>query len=101
MALAHVALARHGVQIARLYLVSDILHNSSAPIKNASHYRTAFSQVLPLVFQVGQSRQHATVDIQQTTCTAWLTVCAPSSPALRHDNMHTWQSTAASQSALY
>jgi U2-associated protein SR140 len=27
------------VKMARLYLLSDILHNSAAPVKHASHYR--------------------------------------------------------------
>jgi hypothetical protein len=30
------------VQVARLYLVSDILHNCSATVKNASAYRSEF-----------------------------------------------------------
>jgi len=33
-------------KVARLYLVSDILHNSSAPVKNASSYRSGFESVL-------------------------------------------------------
>eukprot|EP00656_Telonema_subtile_P058312 TRINITY_DN9843_c0_g1_i2.p1 TRINITY_DN9843_c0_g1~~TRINITY_DN9843_c0_g1_i2.p1 ORF type:complete len:225 (+),score=78.31 TRINITY_DN9843_c0_g1_i2:186-860(+) len=33
-------------KVARLYLVSDILHNSSAPVKNASSYRSGFEAVL-------------------------------------------------------
>jgi hypothetical protein len=39
------------VKIARLYLVSDILHNSSAPVPNASAYRTEFETKLPIVFE--------------------------------------------------
>ena len=27
------------VKVARLYLLSDILHNSAAPVKHAPHYR--------------------------------------------------------------
>ncbi|KAG9153616.1 hypothetical protein Leryth_008545 [Lithospermum erythrorhizon] len=34
-------------KVARLMLVSDILHNSSAPVKNASAYRTKFEATLP------------------------------------------------------
>ncbi|XP_068645038.1 protein RRC1-like [Aristolochia californica] len=34
-------------KVARLMLVSDILHNSSAPVKNASAYRTKFETTLP------------------------------------------------------
>ena len=34
-------------KVARLMLVSDILHNSSAPMKNASAYRTKFEGTLP------------------------------------------------------
>jgi len=33
-------------KVARLYLVSDILHNSSAAVKNASSYRSGFEGVL-------------------------------------------------------
>jgi U2-associated protein SR140 len=38
-------------KIARLYLVSDILHNSSTQVKNASSYRTLFQDVLPDIFE--------------------------------------------------
>ncbi|CAH9116846.1 unnamed protein product [Cuscuta epithymum] len=38
-------------KIARLMLVSDILHNSSAPVKNASAYRTKFESTLPDVIE--------------------------------------------------
>eukprot|EP00959_Pyramimonas_sp_CCMP1952_P174197 3640298-Pyramimonas_sp.AAC.1 len=38
-------------KVARLYLVSDILHNSSAPVRNASLYRTFFETRLPEVFE--------------------------------------------------
>eukprot|EP00249_Psilotum_nudum_P024566 c29224_g1_i2 orf=624-3833(-) len=34
-------------KVARLMLVSDLLHNSSAPVKNASAYRTKFEATLP------------------------------------------------------
>lgn len=33
-------------KVARLMLVSDVLHNSSAPVKNASAYRTKFEATL-------------------------------------------------------
>ncbi|KAE8733254.1 hypothetical protein F3Y22_tig00001425pilonHSYRG00001 [Hibiscus syriacus] len=38
-------------KIARLMLVSDILHNSSAPVKNASAYRTKFEAILPDIME--------------------------------------------------
>ena len=37
-------------KVARLFLVSDILHNCSAPVKNSSHYRMAFEKRLPGIF---------------------------------------------------
>jgi len=36
--------------VARLYLISDILHNSGTTIKNASHYRSAIQLCLPEIF---------------------------------------------------
>ena len=39
------------LQVARLYVVSDILHNSSAPVRNASAYRTRLEAALPAVFE--------------------------------------------------
>mmetsp|Transcript_3799 Transcript_3799/g.6509 ORF Transcript_3799/g.6509 Transcript_3799/m.6509 type:complete len:840 (+) Transcript_3799:199-2718(+) len=38
-------------KVARLYLASDILHNSSASVRNASLYRTYFESRLPEVFE--------------------------------------------------
>ncbi|KAI8078079.1 uncharacterized protein B0P05DRAFT_544033 [Gilbertella persicaria] len=38
------------VKLARLYLVSDILHNSSVHVSNAWKYREEFEQQLPVVF---------------------------------------------------
>ncbi|KAA0064881.1 protein RRC1-like isoform X1 [Cucumis melo var. makuwa] len=38
-------------KVARLMLVSDILHNSSAPVKNASAYRTKFEATLPDIIE--------------------------------------------------
>eukprot|EP00854_Cymbomonas_tetramitiformis_P014233 gene14233-16837_t len=38
-------------KVARLYLVSDILHNSSGNRKNASTYRTLFESNLPEIFE--------------------------------------------------
>lgn len=38
-------------KVARLMLLSDILHNSSAPVKNASAYRTGFQASLPDVME--------------------------------------------------
>lgn len=37
-------------KLARLYLVSDVLHNSSAAIHNAWRYRMVFEAALPPVF---------------------------------------------------
>ncbi len=39
------------VKVARLFLVSDILHNSSAPVRNASAYRSEFQECLPDIFE--------------------------------------------------
>ncbi|KAH0648064.1 hypothetical protein KY285_033312 [Solanum tuberosum] len=38
-------------KVSRLMLVSDILHNSSAPVKNASAYRTKFESSLPDIME--------------------------------------------------
>lgn len=38
-------------KVARIFLVSDILHNSSAPVPHASAYRRYFEGKLPIVFQ--------------------------------------------------
>ncbi|KAK8597416.1 hypothetical protein V6N13_094828 [Hibiscus sabdariffa] len=38
-------------KVARLMLVSDILHNSSAPVKNASAYRSKFEATLPDIME--------------------------------------------------
>ncbi|XP_024363566.1 protein RRC1 isoform X2 [Physcomitrium patens] len=38
-------------KVARLMLVSDVLHNSSAPVKNASAYRTLFESRLPDIME--------------------------------------------------
>ncbi|XP_074269545.1 protein RRC1 isoform X2 [Silene latifolia] len=38
-------------KVARLMLVSDILHNSSSPVKNASAYRTKFESTLPDIME--------------------------------------------------
>ncbi|CAA6670262.1 unnamed protein product [Spirodela intermedia] len=38
-------------KVSRLMLVSDILHNSSAPVKNASAYRTKFEGTLPDIME--------------------------------------------------
>ena len=37
-------------KLARLFLLSDILHNSSAAVPNASSYRTHFQASLPAIF---------------------------------------------------
>ena len=38
-------------KVARLMLVSDVLHNSSAPVRNASAYRTKFEATLPDIME--------------------------------------------------
>ena len=38
-------------KLARLFLVSDILHNSSAGVKKASLYRSSFEKCLPKIFK--------------------------------------------------
>jgi len=38
-------------KVARLCLVSDILYNSTAPVRNASAYRTEFREHLPKIFK--------------------------------------------------
>jgi len=38
-------------RIARLYLISDILHNSSVPIPHASSYRKHFENKLPAILE--------------------------------------------------
>jgi len=48
-------------KIARLFLISDILYNSSAPVKNASAYRSAFQYSLKTVFQ-GLADKFATLE---------------------------------------
>jgi U2-associated protein SR140 len=35
--------------VARLFLVSDLLHNSAAPVKHASTYRTLLQAKLPKI----------------------------------------------------
>lgn len=35
------------VKMARLFLLSDILHNSTAPVRNASRYRARLEELLP------------------------------------------------------
>eukprot|EP00468_Gymnochlora_sp_CCMP2014_P009633 CAMPEP_0167759516 /NCGR_PEP_ID=MMETSP0110_2-20121227/11070_1 /TAXON_ID=629695 /ORGANISM="Gymnochlora sp., Strain CCMP2014" /LENGTH=695 /DNA_ID=CAMNT_0007645917 /DNA_START=44 /DNA_END=2131 /DNA_ORIENTATION=- len=38
-------------KVARLFLVSDILYNSTAPVRNASAYRSEFKDKLPKIFE--------------------------------------------------
>ena len=38
-------------KLARLYVVSDVLHNSAAPVKGVQAYRGLFIRVLPHVFE--------------------------------------------------
>ena len=39
------------LKVARLFLLSDILHNSTAPVRNASRYRAKLEDLLPDVFE--------------------------------------------------
>lgn len=39
------------LKVVRLFLVSDILHNSTAPVRNASQYRSRLEERLPEVFE--------------------------------------------------
>lgn len=39
------------LKMARLYLASDVLHNSTVPVRNASRYRQLLQAELPSVFQ--------------------------------------------------
>lgn len=39
-------------QIAHLFLISDILHNTTAQVRNASKFRTRLQEILPDVFEV-------------------------------------------------
>ena len=44
-------LRARGGQVARLFLASDILHNSTAPVRNASRYRNRLEETIPDIFQ--------------------------------------------------
>ena len=44
------------VKVARLLLVSDVLHNSTAPVRNASRYRSLLEAALPDIFESLQVR---------------------------------------------
>lgn len=57
------------VKIARLFVVSDILHNSSASVRNASQYRTQLQDKLPDIFESFQmvyNSLHDKKDIQES-----------------------------------
>lgn len=62
-----------------LYVVSDILHNSSAPIPNASSYRSLFQSHLPTIFAalrrthlaLGRISGHAMKDKVSGVLRAW------------------------------
>ena len=45
------------VKVARLLLVSDILHNSTAPVRNASRYRSLLEAALPDISESLQVRR--------------------------------------------
>ena len=38
-------------KVARLLLASDILHNSTAPVRNASRYRSLLEATMPDIFE--------------------------------------------------
>lgn len=38
-------------KVAHLFAISDILHNSTAPVRNASRYRSLLEAALPDVFE--------------------------------------------------
>lgn len=38
------------LKVARLFLLSDILHNSTAPVRNASRFRVCIQPLLPDIF---------------------------------------------------
>ncbi len=38
-------------KVARLFLTSDVLHNSTAPVRNASRYRSHMETSLPDIFE--------------------------------------------------
>ena len=44
-------------KVARLMLVSDVLHNSTASVRNASRYRSLLEAALPDVFESLQVRR--------------------------------------------
>jgi len=46
-------------KVARLMLVSDILHNSSASVRNASAYRTNFEAILPDIMESFNDLYHS------------------------------------------
>ena len=51
------------VKLARLFAVNDILHNSTAPVRNASRYRGKLEPVLPDIFE---SFQVGVVGVSET-----------------------------------
>jgi U2-associated protein SR140 len=61
-------------KVARLFLVSDILHNSSAPVKNATSYRTLFQEHLPDILEscnlthASLGRMSANAMMQKVSC---------------------------------
>merc|ERR1712130_613200 len=52
-------------KIARLFLVSDILYNSSAPVRNASAYRSLFQTNLKTIFS-GLNEKYTTITGRMT-----------------------------------
>ena len=67
------------LKVARLLLASDILHNSTAPVRNASRYRSLLEAALPDVFESLQvpnlRRLHSslgvTSEVSHPTCLSY------------------------------
>ncbi len=69
-------------KIARLFAVSDILYNSSQPVRNASMYRTEFQQRLPAIFQHLHDA-YAKIDGRITANTMKVGLCLSPRPVAR------------------
>lgn len=63
-------------KIARLFLLSDILHNSSAAVPNASSYRSHFQEALPQIF----ASLHTTCAARAPSLTLRPSLLCPSGP---------------------
>ena len=65
------------VKVARLWLVSDILHNSSAPVRHASTYRTLFMAALPRIFDHLNGRNSRTEYLDDLIEQGHMLACCP------------------------